>query len=110
MHAVLAAALALLVAIQAALPLLHVLTHALAHAQHDDHGSDDVDGPSVADVPSHLDEGHCCVTVTGVLVDAPVTPAPLPTAAAVPAPDDLPAQAPVRRRATGCRPRAPPLA
>jgi hypothetical protein len=109
LHAVLAAALAVLVAVQAALPLVHVLAHALAHAQHEDDDEDPA-GPSVADLPSHLDEGHCCVTVTGVQVDAPVATTPLTTAAVVHAPDDLPAKAPLRRPAASARPRAPPLA
>ena len=108
MRAVLAAALAFLVALQACLPLVHVVSHALAHAQHADH--DDAEGPAVAGRPSHLDEGHCCVTVTGVLVDdaAPIS-AP-PAAPAVAAPDDVPAKAPLRRPAAASDPRAPPLA
>ncbi len=108
LHAVLAAALAVLVAVQAALPLVHVLSHALAHAQHEDHA--DAEGPAVAGQPSHLDEGHCCVTVTGVLVDDPAPPSAPPSAPAVAAPDDVPAKAPLRRPAAASDPRAPPLA
>lgn len=110
-RALVAAALALLVLLQASLPLAHVvsheLAHLLAHADHDDHA----DGPAVAGTPTHLDEGHCCVTVIGVTVDAqPLESPALPIAALVAASLEPPAAPDVVRPLGDGHPRAPPLA